>query len=101
MNQLPQMAFSHIGLYVTDMAGMVSFYTGALGFSVTDRARIREDDVVLLSRSPDEHHQIVLGNPSTLTVSKVLARRPSLDADAHCDLGKFAGASPRGIVAFR
>ncbi len=60
MNQLPQMAFSHIGLYVTDMASMVSFYTGVLGFSVTDRARIRDNNVVFLSRSPDEHHQIVL-----------------------------------------
>jgi catechol 2,3-dioxygenase-like lactoylglutathione lyase family enzyme len=60
MNQVPQMAFSHIGLYVTDMASMVRFYTEVLGFSVTDRARIRESDVVFLSRSPDEHHQIVL-----------------------------------------
>jgi len=60
MNPLPQMAFSHLGLYVTDMARMVSFYTGVLGFSVTDRARIHENDVVFLSRSPDEHHQIVL-----------------------------------------
>ena len=60
MNPLPQMAFSHLGLYVTDMATMVSFYTGVLGFSVTDRARIHENDVVFLSRSPDEHHQIVL-----------------------------------------
>ena len=60
MNPLPQMAFSHLGLYVTDMASMVSFYTGVLGFSVTDRARIRENDVAFLSRSPDEHHQIVL-----------------------------------------
>lgn len=60
MNPLPQMAFSHLGLYVTDMASMVSFYTGVLGFSVTDRARIRENDVVFLSRSPNEHHQIVL-----------------------------------------
>ena len=54
------MAFSHIGLYVTDMESMVDFYTGVLGFSVTDRARIRESDVVFLSRSPQEHHQIVL-----------------------------------------
>jgi len=60
MNPLPQMAFSHLGLYVTDMATMVSFYTGVLGFSVTDRARIRENDVAFLSRSPDEHHQILL-----------------------------------------
>jgi len=72
MHQLPQMAFSHIGLYVTDMESMVSFYTDVLAFSVTDRARIRENDVVFLSRSPDEHHQIVLvpgrapQNPSTV-----------------------------------
>lgn len=60
MHPLPQMAFSHIGLYVTDMEGMVGFYTRVLGFSVTDRARIRENDVVFLSRNPEEHHQIVL-----------------------------------------
>ena len=40
---VPQMAFSHIGLYVTEMERMVSFYTRVLGFSVTDRARIREN----------------------------------------------------------
>ncbi|WP_268904896.1 VOC family protein [Caenimonas soli] len=54
------MAFSHIGLYVADMAAMVSFYTGVLGFSITDQAHIRGADVVFLSRNPDEHHQIVL-----------------------------------------
>jgi catechol 2,3-dioxygenase len=78
MNQLPQMAFSHIGLYVTDMASMVSFYTGVLGFSVTDRARIRENDVIFLSRSPDEHHQIVLvpgrASQSPSTVNQISFR---------------------------
>jgi catechol 2,3-dioxygenase-like lactoylglutathione lyase family enzyme len=54
------MAFSHIGLHVADMAAMVSFYTGVLGFSITDQARVRGADVVFLSRNPDEHHQIVL-----------------------------------------
>lgn len=60
MDQAPRMAFSHIGLYVADMTAMVSFYTGVLGFSITDQAHIRGDDVVFLSRNPDEHHQIVL-----------------------------------------
>jgi catechol 2,3-dioxygenase-like lactoylglutathione lyase family enzyme len=66
------MAFSHIGLYVSDMATMVEFYRGVLGFSVSDRANIRGADVVFLSRNPDEHHQIVLvpgrvpGGPSTV-----------------------------------
>jgi catechol 2,3-dioxygenase len=72
MHPAPRMAFSHMGLYVSDMVPMVDFYTGVLGFSVTDRANIRGVDVVFLSRSPDEHHQIVLvpgrvhGGPSTV-----------------------------------
>lgn len=72
MNPAPRMAFSHIGLYVSDMVSMVEFYTDVLGFSVTDRANIRGADVVFLSRNPDEHHQIVLvpgrepGGPSTV-----------------------------------
>lgn len=60
MEQAPRMAFSHIGLYVSDMVTMVRFYCDVLGFSVTDRAHIRGADVVFLSRNPDEHHQIVL-----------------------------------------
>ena len=72
MDEAPRMAFSHIGLYVIDMSSMVDFYANVLGFLVTDRARIRDADVVFLSRSPDEHHQIVLvpgrmpGSPSTM-----------------------------------
>jgi catechol 2,3-dioxygenase-like lactoylglutathione lyase family enzyme len=54
------MAFVHIGIYVTDIAKMVDFYTRILGFSITDQAQIRGADVVFLSRNPDEHHQIVL-----------------------------------------
>lgn len=72
MNPAPRMALSHFGLYVSEMATMVDFYTGVLGFSVTDRARIRGADVVFLSRNPVEHHQIVLvpgrapASPSTV-----------------------------------
>ena len=60
MDQAPRMAFSHIGLYVANITSMVSFYTDVLGFSITDQAHIRGANVVFLSRSPDEHHQIVL-----------------------------------------
>lgn len=56
----PRMAFAHMGVYVTDIAKMEDFYAHVLGFSITDRARIRGVDVVFLSRNPDEHHQIVL-----------------------------------------
>ena len=55
MNEAPRMAFAHLGIYVADMARMVDFYTGVLGFAL-----IRGANLVFLSRAPDEHHQIVL-----------------------------------------
>lgn len=80
--QAPAMAFSHMGLYVADMQAMVKFYVDVLGFSVTDEARIRGADVTFLSRSPDEHHQIVLvpGRPpeSTTTINQISFRVISL-----------------------
>ena len=60
MDEAPRMAFSHMGIYVVDIAAMVDFYTRVLGFCVTDRALIRGVNVAFLSRDPDEHHQIVL-----------------------------------------
>jgi catechol 2,3-dioxygenase-like lactoylglutathione lyase family enzyme len=60
MSEAPKMAFAHMGIYVTDVAKMVDFYARVLGFCVTDRARIRDADLVFLSRNPDAHHQIVL-----------------------------------------
>ena len=55
------MLLSHIELYVQDITLMESFYTQSLGFVVTDRGQ-GENAMVFLSRSPKEHHQIVL-NP--------------------------------------
>ncbi|WP_462171670.1 VOC family protein [Pseudoalteromonas xiamenensis] len=59
--KFPNMILSHIELYVQDVATMESFYTNKLGFVVTDRGN-GKNGLVFLSRSPDEHHQIVL-NP--------------------------------------
>ena len=66
------MTFAHMGIFVSNIDSMLDFYSRVLGFSVTDRARIREADVVFLSRNPEEHHQIVLvpgrdmAHPSTI-----------------------------------
>jgi catechol 2,3-dioxygenase-like lactoylglutathione lyase family enzyme len=68
----PTTVFSHLGIYVSDMARMESFYTDLFGFTVTDRGRLDtprgEVDLVFLSRDPDEHHQLVLasGRPDQL-----------------------------------
>jgi catechol 2,3-dioxygenase len=60
--------FSHVGLFVTDMARMVEFYAGRLGFVVTDEGRLGEARLTFLSREPREHHQLVLveGRPPGL-----------------------------------
>jgi catechol 2,3-dioxygenase-like lactoylglutathione lyase family enzyme len=66
MTAVPSIAFSHIGIYVTDPAAMEAFYTGLFGFTVTDRGRLDTPrgpvDLVFLSRDPGEHHQLVLAS---------------------------------------
>ena len=57
----PNLALSHFELYVRDVQRMEAFYTGCLGFVVTDRGE-GAGGMVFLSRSAKEHHQLVL-NP--------------------------------------
>jgi len=49
---------SHVGIYVTDLAKMKDFYTGVLGFVVSDAAP--DGRITFLSRNPSDHHQVVL-----------------------------------------
>lgn len=60
--------FSHVGLFVMDMARMVDFYSRVLGFAVTDRGKLGAATLTFLSRDPGDHHQIVLveGRPEGL-----------------------------------
>lgn len=64
--RVPRLSFSHMGIFVTDVARMQDFYTRVLGFTVTDRGELETNDgpltIVFLSRDPREHHQIVLAS---------------------------------------
>jgi catechol-2,3-dioxygenase len=66
----PGLTFSHLGMFVRDMALMEDFYTRVLDFTVTDRGQLQTPagpvGIVFTSRDPDEHHQIVLieGRPT-------------------------------------
>ncbi len=64
----PNLMFSHMGLSVCDIAKMEDFYTRVLGFTVTDRGDAGGMKLVFLSRSPLDHHQVVLatGRPAQL-----------------------------------
>lgn len=61
MNDPPTLALSHFELYTSDVARLEDFYRRVLGFVATDRGA-GPGGLVFLSRSPHEHHQIVL-NP--------------------------------------
>lgn len=82
----PALSFSHIGIYVHDIAAMQAFYTSVLGFFVTDRGWLQSPrgptELVFLSRNPDEHHQIVLatGRPEALSFN--IVNQISLRADS-------------------
>lgn len=70
MSDSPDFTVSHFELRVRDVKQMERFYTEALGFIATDRSE-GGNGMVFLSRSPDEHHQIVLspggdGTPGAL-----------------------------------
>ena len=82
----PGLSFSHMGVYVSDIAAMEDFYTRVLEFTVTDRGQLPGPngpvDLVFLSRDPDEHHQIVLasGRPDHLAFNVI--NQISLKADS-------------------
>lgn len=53
----------HLGLFVWNMQAMETFYGEVMGMMVTDRGRVPRLDnreIVFLSSSPEDHHQLVL-----------------------------------------
>jgi len=69
------LTLSHVGVHVTDMPKMVDFYTGFLGFAVSDRGELSggRGEIVFMTRDPREHHQFVLasGRPADLPYNLV------------------------------
>ncbi len=72
----PNLMFSHMGLSVKDVPTMEAFYTRVLGFTVTDRGEAGGMKLVFLSRSPQDHHQIVLasGRPEQMPANTANAQ---------------------------
>jgi catechol-2,3-dioxygenase len=70
---MPSIAFSHAGIFVSDLTRMESFYTRVLGLTVTDRGKLGNADLVFFSSDPKEHHELVLvsGRPSQLSFNVV------------------------------
>ena len=80
----PQLNFSHVGIWVTDLEATREFYTDVLGFVMTDRGPIGDTELVFLSQSPGDHHQLVLakGRPADLgftTINQISFKLDSLE----------------------
>jgi catechol 2,3-dioxygenase len=67
------LSMSHIGLYVHDVPKMEDFYTRVLGFTVTDRGKVRGADIVFTSWDSKDHHQVILvaGRPKELAYNHI------------------------------
>lgn len=67
---------SHFGIYTTDLPKMVDFYCQVFDLTITDEGRgyTFKNDLVFLSASQDQHHQLVLvsGRPKEATFSTVM-----------------------------
>jgi catechol 2,3-dioxygenase len=88
MNPTPPVHFSHVGIFVTDIARMERFYKEFLGFLVSDSGNLGTVRMVFLSRNPYDHHQIVLveGRPPEAkfsVINQISLRVESLDALRH------------------
>jgi catechol-2,3-dioxygenase len=88
------MLLSHIELYVQDLVKMEAFYTNILGFFVTDRGA-GESGMVFLSRSPKEHHQIVLNPRETYRSVESPIDHIAFRVNAIADLRLFNSALMR------
>ncbi len=60
MNSLPNAQLTHVGLFVRNLKVMTDFYCRNLGMVITDSGPYGGRELAFLSRSPDEHHQLVM-----------------------------------------
>ena len=98
------LTLSHVGIHVTDLPRMVDFYSGFLGFAVSDRGPARGGgEIVFMTRDPGEHHQFVLasGRPAELPfnlINQLSFRVDSLDTlrELHRGLAHEAGVQNLG-----
>ncbi|SKC03815.1 VOC family protein [Sphingopyxis flava] len=86
----PNAQFKHVGIYVRNLEAMAAFYKRVLGLVVTDSGVTdRGGKIVFLSRSPTEHHQIVLVEGRSDGMGEGLINQLSFRLDSLGDLKTF------------
>ena len=90
MNGPPNAQLTHMGIYVRDLDRMISFYAEVLGLVQTDGGDHPSGGrIAFMSRSPQEHHQLVLvsGLPEGERFSRI--NQISFRVDTLEDLRRF------------
>ena len=59
---LPDAQLTHVGVYVRHLDAMVEFYCRTLGLLLNDLGDMNGRRLAFLSRSPNEHHHVVLAH---------------------------------------
>jgi catechol 2,3-dioxygenase len=85
MTALPNAQLTHMGLYIHDAEVMVDFYTRLLGLIVVDQGAFQGRELTFLSRSVNEHHQVVMvkgrtAGPEVKILGQISFRVDDLDA---------------------
>ena len=83
MARLPELHLAHVGIWVEDFERMRDFYIRMFGFAVSDQGLLHGAKYAFLSRSPRDHHQIVVAEgrkPETLqtTINQISFRCENL-----------------------
>ncbi|MCZ4317102.1 VOC family protein [Comamonadaceae bacterium G21597-S1] len=60
--RLPDAQLTHVGVYVRDLSAMVAFYRRTMGMLLNDFGEMNGRTLAFLSRSDNEHHQLVLAH---------------------------------------
>jgi catechol 2,3-dioxygenase-like lactoylglutathione lyase family enzyme len=96
---LPDAQLTHVGIYVQDLEGMVDFYCRTLGLLLNDLGELYGRRLAFLSRTPNEHHQVVLAHdPQRAASGESSLNQVSFrvaDLTALCQM--FRALSPLGL----
>lgn len=85
MEALPNAQLTHVGMFVKNLTVMKTFYCRNLGMVVTDEGPYGGRELAFLSRSPDEHHQVVMiqdpdRSPSVSALNQISFRLDNLES---------------------
>jgi len=87
MQKPPNAQLTHMGIHCKNLNAMIDFYINTLGLILTDRGEYyMGGEIAFLSRSPNEHHQMVLASGRSDSIESSPINQISFRVDSLEDL---------------